>query len=156
MNMKKLSQRVVYVDELSDEFRQRADVLLRTGSAGCIFATDDGGFGNDVRLHLSPNSTHALLGHGVVEALNKLPLQGRVGTGMDVLIPPSELEPARQIFYRADIKTYGASYEFVIDDQRQVEYRIHIDNREYQNSLSGLQYLLRTASHNGMAVWLRI
>ena len=75
---------------------------------------------------------------------------------MEVLIPPAELDAAQQLFYRADTKTYGESYEFVVDAQRQIEYRIRIDNREYQNTLSGVQYLLRTASHEGMAVWLLI
>lgn len=154
--MKIPSQRVLYIDELDEQQRLHSGVSLRAGSAGFVYVMDDGNIRNDVRVRLSPNSTHAMIGHGVVDALNELPLQGRVGTGLEVLIPPAELHAAQHLFYRADEKTYGESYEFVIDAQDHVEYRIRIDNREYQNTLSGLQYLLRTASHEGMGVWLLI
>lgn len=154
--MKNQLRRVLYIDDLHEQSEPHRAVSLRTGSAGFVFATDDGGFRNDLRLELSANSTHALIGHGVVDALNDLSLHGRVGTGMEVLIPPSELEAVQRLFYRADAKTYGANYEFVVESRAEVEYRIRIDNREYQNTLSGMQYLLRTAAHEGMAAWLLI
>jgi hypothetical protein len=156
MNMKDRSQSIVYINDLEVGKRPPANLSLRTGSAGFVFVGDDGSVGNDLQLSLSINSTHALMGHGVIEDLNKVEIQGRVGTGMDVLVPPSELEAVRQIFYRADSKTYGGTHEFVVGADADTEYRIRIDNREYQNTLSGLQYLLRTASHEGMAVWLSI
>jgi hypothetical protein len=97
------------------------------------------------------------MGHGVLDQLNELPLQGRLGDGMQVLIPPGQLEPARLLFYRADEQTYAGRFEFAVGSQVDgVEYRIRIDNREYQHTLSGLQYLLRTASHDGLAVWITI
>ena len=133
---------------------------LRRGEVGCLFPGSGGTFVSETRLRLSANSTHALMGHGVIDALNELPLEGRLGSGLQVLIPPAQLEPARRLFYLADEKTYGGTYEFVlgIDTHRgdEVEYRIRIDNREYQNTLSGLQYLLRIASGEGMAVWMTI
>jgi hypothetical protein len=96
----------------------------------------------------------------VVDALNELPLKGRLGSGLQVLISPQQLEPARQLFYRADERTYGETHEFVLGTGSNrcdpVEYRIRIDNREYQHTLSGLQYLLRIASREGMAVWMSI
>jgi len=157
---------------LNEEQAAATGISLRSGSAGCVYAGNDGGFATDLRIELSANATHALIGHGVVDALNELPLEGRLGNGLEVLIPPAQLDAARQLFYLADEKTYGRSYEFVVDPdvdsddinrraspddvEGDVEYRIRIDNREYQNTLSGLQYLLRTAAHEGMAVWLII
>jgi len=137
---------------------------LRRGEVGCLYLGSDGNLVSETRLRLSANSTHALMGHGVIDALNELPLEGRLGGGLQVLIPPSQLEPARRLFYLADVKTYGETYEFVLGigsdrdsaHQDEVEYRIRIDNREYQNTLSGLQYLLRIASREGMAVWMTI
>ena len=148
------------VEYLTQELPPVQGAALRCGKVGCLFASSDGKMVSDTRLRLSANSTHALIGHRVVDALNELPLKGRLGSGLQVLIPPPQLEPARRLFYLADAKTYGGSYEFVlgIDSDREdaVEYRIRIDNREYQNTLSSLQYLLRTASRDGMAVWMTI
>jgi hypothetical protein len=44
----------------------------------------------------------------------------------------------------------------VVERHPAVEYRIQIDNREYQRSLSRLQYLLSTASREGRIVWIAI
>jgi hypothetical protein len=133
---------------------------LRRGEVGCLFPGPDGNFVSETRLRLSPNSTHALMGHGVIDALNELPLEGRLGSGLQVVIRPPQLEAVRRLFYLADAKTYGGTYEFVLgidsDHEEEVEYRIRIDNREYQHTLSGLQYLLRIASREGMAVWMTI
>lgn len=53
----------------------------RTGKAGHVFVAEDGTLETDLRVELSANSTHALLGHGVVDELNRLPLDGRLGEG---------------------------------------------------------------------------
>jgi hypothetical protein len=102
---------------------------------------------------------HALLGHGVVEELNALPIEGRIGSGLEALIPPSVLDEARSIVYEADRNTYGGSWEFVVersDEPELVEYRVRIDNREYQAGLARLQYLFTLSGRNGLAVWVRI
>jgi hypothetical protein len=132
---------------------------FRIGEAGCVWVGADGSLERDTRVRLSANSTHALLGHGVVAALNELPLEGRLGDGCETLIPPASLDRARLLFQEADRKTYGASYEFVVATQRDpapVEYRVRIDNREYQGCLAELTYLASTASREGMAVWMQI
>ena len=130
-----------------------------TGAAGCLWLGPDGSLETDARVQLSANATHAMIGHGVVDALNSLPIEGRVGDGEDALIPPSVLEDACSLFYEADRKTYGAIYEFVVATtlgSEPVEYRIRIDNREYQATLSRLTFLTSTASRDGVAVWIRI
>lgn len=148
------------VEYLTEDLTPVPGAPLRCGSAGFVRLASDGKFVSEPRLRLSANSTHALLGHGVVALLNQLPLQGLLGSGQQVLLPPAQLEPARLLFYRADERTYGRSYEFALgsgaDGNDSVEYRIRIDNREYQHTLSGLQYLLRTASHDGLAVWMTL
>ena len=93
-----------------------------------------------------------MIGHGVVDALNALPIEGRVGDGEDALIPPAVLEDACSLFYEADRKTYGAIYEFVVATRLEselVEYRVRVDNREYQAALSRLTFLTSTASREG-------
>ena len=45
---------------------------FRTGEAGCVWLCADGALERDTRVRLSANSTHALLGHGVVDSLNEL------------------------------------------------------------------------------------
>ncbi len=130
-----------------------------TGEAGCVWFCADGSLERDTRVQLSANSTHALLGHGVVEALNELSLEGRLGDGCETLIPPAALDEARSLFYAADRRTYAASYEFVVAAQsvpQRVEYRVRIDNREYQACLAELTYLASTAGREGMAVWMQI
>lgn len=151
--------RVVY---LSEEEPAASEVSLRSGEAGFLIIDEAHQFVAEPRMQLSANTTHALLGHGVVAQLNELPLQGRLGAGLDVIIAPGELDRAIEVLYEADTKTYGAEFEFVIAVDAidagtpDIEYRIQIDNREYQHALSGLQYLLRTAAHEGMAAWIRI
>jgi hypothetical protein len=138
----------------------------RTGEAGYVWLGPSGDLHTDTRVALSANATHALLGHGVVDALNALPLDGRLGQGLEVMVPPASLEDARSLFYEADRKTYGARYEFMVassehDDRSAspgcvVEYRIRIDNREYQRTLTRLTYLMTMGSREGRGVWLRL
>ncbi len=147
---------IVYL--LADQFEAPPEPF-RTGQAGCAWLSEDGALEQNVRVHLSANSTHALLGHGVVDALNDLSLEGRLGDGQATLIPPPTLDSARSIFYAADRKTYGACYEFIVESgetRADTQYRIRIDNREYQAALSELTYLVSTASREGRAVWIRI
>lgn len=131
----------------------------RTGDAGRVWFSRTGELETDVRVRLSANSTHALIGHGVVDALNALPLDGQLGEGRQVLLAPAVLEAAGRVFTEADRNTYGGSWEFVAgvgEEPDQVEYRLCIDNREYQVTLARLRYLVSMASREGQAAWIRI
>ncbi|MDJ0849074.1 MAG: hypothetical protein QNK04_11905 [Myxococcota bacterium] len=148
--------RTVYLDP-RDEGPLEAP--FRTGEAGHVWVGSDGGVETDVRVELSANSTHALIGHGVVDELNRLPLDGRLGEGLQVLFPPAVLDEARAVFSRADRRTYGGTWEFVagvVDEPEPVEYRVRVHNREYQVTLARLSYLVSTASREGHAAWIRI
>ena len=132
---------------------------FQTGEAGEVWVGEAGEIRTDRKVRISANSTHALLGHGVVDELNRLALQGKVGRGTDVLIPHAVLEEAQSVFYDADRKTYGGSWEFVVPASgaaERVEYRVRVQNREYQRTLSRLTFLLGSASRAGRAVRLRI
>jgi hypothetical protein len=131
----------------------------RTGEAGLVWLGGDGEIETDLQVVLSANSTHALLGHGVVDALNRLPLEGVVGQRTDVLIPHAELEDAQAVFYEADRKTYGGSWEFLAGphpEREGIECWVRIVNREYQRTLSKLTFLLGSASRAGRAVRVRM
>ena len=132
---------------------------FRTGSAGFLRMTADGDFETETRLEISGNSTHALIGHGVVDALNDLGLEGTIGGGIPAVIRPTLVEAARSILYEADRKTYGGSWEFVVhreEGDSPVEYRVAVANREYQVSLVRLVDVLNQASRIGEAVWIEI
>ncbi len=98
---------------LQPEQFESPPVPFRTGEAGEVWVGEAGEIHSDRQLRISANSTHALLGHGVVDALNRLPLEGELGRGGDVMIPHAVLEDAQLVFYEADRKTYGGSWEFV-------------------------------------------
>jgi len=131
-----------------------------SGEAGPIVLGPDGAWSSEVEVWISPNSHCALVHHGVTDELNRLPcVQGRVGSGRDVLIAPAGSEDVAHIFYEADRKTYGARYDFLALAQEvpdPVHYRVAIDNREYQRTLSKLQFLATTASRHGYGLRLRI
>ena len=135
----------------------------RKGEAGLVWLDPEGNLQTDTRVHLSANATHALEGHGVVAALNELPLEGRLGEGYDVIVPQHALGPASELLYEADRKTYGGTWEFVldgaqgagVDESGDVEYRIRVDNRDYQRNLLRLTDLLALASRQGNGVRLR-
>lgn len=129
---------------------------FRTGEAGLVWLNAQGALHSDTRLRLSANSTHALLGHGVVQALQALGIEGRLGSEGDALVPQRLLAPARALLYEADRKTYGGNFEFTAGVLGDVEYRVRVNNREYQRTLSRLQFLLTTASIEGSAVRLCI
>jgi hypothetical protein len=133
--------------------------ILRRGEAGLAWIASSGELESEARLVISENSTHAMLGHGVVEAINRLAIEGRLGSGLEVMIPPSVCEPVRSLFYEADRLTYGGRHEFVVGDSEgnpPTQYRVRIDNTEYQRTLAGLQFLMTTASRSGRAAWIRI
>jgi hypothetical protein len=145
---------VVYADG-----RDPATPGLCHGEAGHVWVDASGDLQTDTRVALSPNTTHALLGHRVVAELNRLDLDGTLGGGLDVLVRPPRLDAVADVLYEADRTTYGALYEFVVSrDQGHpgLEVRLRIDNREYQRSLARLQFLITTASREGRAVRLRI
>ncbi len=145
---------------LGPEDAEAAPLPLRTGEGGHVWIDEHGDLSTDTRVALSANATCALFGHGVVDALNRLPLEmGPLGEGRDVIVPQHALEDASRIFVEADRFTYGASYEFVAaraPGPPPVEIRMRIDNRDLQRSLARLQFLLSTASRQGHAVRLRL
>jgi hypothetical protein len=148
--------RSVYLDP---EHAQDPPPPYRTGEAGRVWYSGTGELETDVRVRLSANSTHALIGHGVVDALNALPLDGQLGEGRQVLLAPAVLEAAGRVFSEADRNTYGGFWEFVAgvrEEPEPVEYRVRIDNREYQVTLARLRYLVTMASREGQAAWIRI
>ena len=132
---------------------------FRTGAAGLVRLDAEGAFELEERLQISANSLHAMEGHGVVDRLNELGLEGTLGRGAPVLFRPALVEHARSILYEADRQTYGASYEFVVARQegaRPREYRVAVQNREYQVTLVRLVDVFQRASRHGEAVWVAI
>jgi hypothetical protein len=131
---------------------------FRTAQAGLVWLEENGLFETDTRVRLSANTTHALEGHGVLRALAELPLQGMLGGGQDVIVPQGTLRDAAQVLYEADRNTYGRIWDFLIYTEPgavPIEYRVRVDNREYQRSLLRLTDLLNMASRVGHAVRLR-
>lgn len=129
----------------------------RNGAGGRVWLSERGELETDERVRLSANTVHALEGHGVLEALNRLPLEmGKLGTGREVLVPQAALDDAADILTEADRKTYGASYEFAIAREGGTEFRIRIENREYQRALARMRDLVVAAGRQGFAVWFRI
>ena len=131
---------------------------FRTAEAGLVWLDEEGLPATDTRVRLSANATHALEGHGVLEALARLPLQGSLGGGRDVLVPQATLRDAAQVFYDADRNTYGGTWDFLVfprEGDPPIEYRVRVDNREYQRSLLRLTDLLNLASRLGHAVRIR-
>jgi hypothetical protein len=148
--------RIVYVDPDEPE---TPPALLPTGEAGLLVLAADGRLDVEPRVALSPNSVHALTGHGVIDALNRLPVEGALGGGAPAVLPPAVLDDVRRVLYDAERNTYGRTWEFVLDrtgDPEPVEYRARIANREYQVTLLRLIDLAGLASREGHAVWIRI
>jgi hypothetical protein len=147
----------IYYDHAADEREQNG---FRSGEAGLVMAHPEGGLESDRQVWIPPNSLHALEQHGVVAQLNQLPLQiGPIAPGRDAVLEPRALDDAARIFYEADRKTYGNVWEFIVGVRQEpepLEYRIVIDNRGYQRSLSQLQFLVTSASRRGFAVRLRL
>jgi hypothetical protein len=130
---------------------------FRTGAGGRVWMNERGELETDERVRLSANTVHALLGHGVVDALNRLPLEmAKLGAGREALFPQASLDDAADILTEADRNTYGATFEFVVARDAAAEYRVRIENREYQRALARLRDLIVAAGRQGQAVWLRI
>ncbi len=127
--------------------------------AGILILDGDRALVDNAPTVLAANSVHALLGHGVIDELNGLALEGTLGAELEVVVPPPLLDEVRAILYRADRKTYGARFEFAIgrrEGPNPVEYRLRIENREYQRTLARLVDVATRASRAGHAMWMRI
>ena len=130
---------------------------FRSGAGGRVWLSGQGELLTDERVRISANTLHALEGHGVLAELNRLPLElGKLGSGREVMLPQAALDEAAEILTEADRKTYGATWEFVVARERGAEFRVRVDNREYQRALARLRDLIVAASRQGFAVWLRL
>jgi hypothetical protein len=130
---------------------------FRCGAGGRVWLNERGELEADERVRISANSVHALIGHGVVDALNRLPLElGKLGEGRQALLPQATLDAAADILTEADRRTYGGEWEFVVARDADTEYRVRVVNREYQRALARLRDLVVAAGRQGDAVWLRI
>jgi hypothetical protein len=156
VSQRETARRVVYYDHRAPDPQPG----FRSGEAGFVVPDRQGGLEKDLQVHLPPNALHALFEHGVAAQLAQLPLSvGPLGEGRDAVIRPAALDAAAEILWEADRKTYGRIWEFTIGWPSApgfLEYRIVIDNRGYQRSLSQLQFLVSRASREGHAVWLRL
>jgi hypothetical protein len=149
--------RVVYYDhDRADE----AQCGFRRGHAGWVKPGKGGVFEVEDRVRVPPNALHALYAHGVVAELNRLPLEvGPIAPGRDGVLRPGALDDASHVLYEADRKTYGRTWDFVVDERTELEplqFRIVVDNREYQRTLSQLQYLVTLGGRSGYGVRLRL
>jgi hypothetical protein len=130
---------------------------FRSGDAGFVIPDEQWGFTGTTVVQIPPNALHALEEHGVVAELNALEFQtDAVAPGRDAVLRPFALDAAAHIFYEADRKTYGRTWEFVVARRGGCEYRIMIDNRGYQRTLSQLQFLVTSASRQGFGVRIRL
>ncbi len=130
---------------------------FRTGAVGLVGVDASGDFAVEERVRVSANTLHALEGHGVIERLNALGLEGTLGKGLPVLCRPALVEAARSILYAADRTTYGGRFEFVVaraPGDPPVEYRVAVANREYQVGLVRIIDVFHRASRFGEGVWL--
>jgi len=141
----------------------RSQQGFRSGEAGLAVPHPDGGLDSDSRVLIAPNSLHALEQHGVVAELGRLEFAiGPISPGRDAVLGPGVLDEVAHILYEADRKTYGNTWEFVVGrtDGRtlgqSIEYRIVIDNREYQRTLARLQFLVTTAGRLGIGAHFRL
>lgn len=122
----------------------------RSGQAGFVWINEADELTSDCRFEISSNSLHALHGHGEVGLLNALDLiAGPIGAGREAAVAPGAAEEAARIFYSADRMTYGGQHDLSVGEWKGVDYRIVVNNREYQRTLSKLQFLATTASRQG-------
>ncbi|MEE2673806.1 MAG: hypothetical protein VX466_08430 [Myxococcota bacterium] len=149
--------RTIYYDHARGSDEQPA---FPQGEAGSVIVESDGSWSSETEVQIGPNSHCALIHHGVADELTALPdARGHAGSGRDLLLPPGSAEAAAGIFYEADRKTYGARYDFLALAQEipeAIHYRIAIDNREYQQTLSQLQFLSTTAGRHGRGLRIRL
>lgn len=149
--------RIVYYDHAAADLPQPG---FRQGRADRVVVGDDGVAESQTAVDITPNSLCALLGHGVAERLDRLPLvYGRIRAGGEAVLRPSALSDASRILYEADRMTYGATHEFLAQQSGgadSIAYRIVIDNREYQRTLARLQYLVTLSGREGHGVRLKL
>ena len=149
--------RVVFYDHAAAALPQPG---FRSGAADRVVVDADGLAASESAVAIPPNSWHALVGHGVVEELARLPVvYGRIEPRGEAVLRPTALSDASRILYDADRMTYGATHTFVAHrsgGEDPVEYRIVIDNREYQRTLARLQYLVTLSGREGHAVRFRL
>ena len=149
--------RIVFYDHSRPENEQEG---FRSGEAGLVVPNPDGGLDSDTGVSIAPNSLHALEQHGVVSELARLEFAiGSLLPRRDAVLSPTALEEAAHILYEADRKTYGDTWQFTIgraEIPQPAEYRIVIDNREYQRTLARLQFLVTTAGRQGLGVRFRL
>ncbi len=133
---------------------------FRRGEAGVVWLSDEGFFETDTRVELGPNSYHSLFAHGVVEALARLPLDvGPLREGGEAVLSPTAMPAVLRVFYEADRQTYGARHDLLVArgwGSPPVDYRLAVDNREYQRTLSKLQFLASQAAHMGHGLRLKL
>lgn len=128
-----------------------------SGEAGFLWVNEEGEMTSDVQVHIPPNTLHALHGHGVVDEINGLELSvGLLGDGREVVVTPGEVEDVTRLLYEADRMTYGAVHDLLVEAREDVEYRIVVNNREYQRTLSRLQFLSGTAARLGQGLLFRL
>lgn len=148
---------VVYFDH---ERAAEPDPPFRRGDAGVVWVGGEGVIEFDTRVEISANSLHALHGHGVVSRLNGLALLvGPIGRQRDAVVAPASCEAAMRIFYDADRFTYGARHDVLVEAAPCAgapEYRLVVDNREFQRTLSQLQFMCSGAARRGQGIRLRI
>ena len=147
--------KVIYFDHSSQADRPRPP--FTSGQAGFVWLNEKGDLKSDIQVNIPPNSVHALQGHGVLDELNRLGLiLGQLGQGRDAVVSPRDVEEVTRLLYEADRMTYGAIHDLLVETIGDVEYRIVIDNREYQRTLSRLQFLSGTAASLGRGLCFRL
>jgi len=147
--------RTIYFDH---ETGTKAPVApFQQGEAGFVWLDEDGDLGSDTQVIIPPNSVHAMKGHGVIDQINGLGLaMGLLGEGGEAVVMPGGVEEVTRVFYDADRMTYGQVHDLYVGTIDEVEYRIEVNNREYQRTLSRLQFLSGTASRLGRGLRLQI
>jgi len=139
------------------ELAANPDPPFRGGDAGFLWINEHNQAVTDHRVEISANSLHALHGHGVVDLLNQLDLvTGPIGGGKDAVLTPGSVDEASGVFYDADRMTYGGIHDLLVTRHGEIEYRLVVDNREYQRTLSKLQFLSTTAARQGHGLRLRL
>jgi len=125
-----------------------------------VWLSDEDVLETDTRVVLSPNSLHSLVAHGVIATLARLPVQlGPLEPGREAVLTPAALPHALDVLYEADRQTYGVRHDLLIASgwgEPPTDYRIAVDNREYQRTLSQLQYLASQAARMGNGVRLKL
>lgn len=155
-----MSSRVFYYDPRSHGAKRDPASPFRFGEVGAVWLSQDGYLETDTRVALGPNTYHSLVAHGVVAALAALPLEmGPLAPGSEAVLAPASVPAAMRLFYEADRQTYGAEHDLLVAaawGDPPADYRIAVDNREYQRTLSKLQFVASEASRMGHGLRLKL